>query len=141
MVAYNKFEGFVGYLGLAAIDLNTDVLEIYLSNTAPSASAHDVKADLAEITLQNGYTGGIDIENLYSESGGVGTMTATDKTVTATGTVGPFQYIAMFDEDVSSPVTDPLIAWWDRGGPLTLSNGETFTVDFGANVFTFSGTV
>lgn len=48
MATFNKFQGFVGYLGLAAVNLNTDTLSCYLSNAAPSASADDVKTDLAE---------------------------------------------------------------------------------------------
>jgi hypothetical protein len=136
---YQKFQGFVGYLGLAAVNLNTDVLEVYLSNAAPSASADDVKADLAEITEENGYTGGIDIENAYSEATGTGTLTAVDKTVTASGgTVGPFQYAVIFDETVASPVVDPLMCWFDYASPLTLQNGESFTVNFGASLFTLA---
>jgi hypothetical protein len=140
LATYNKFQGFVGYLGLAVINLNTDALEAYLSNATPSASADDVKADLAEISNGNGYTaGGIDIDNAYSEATGTGTLTATDKTVTASGgTVGPFQYVAIFDETVSSPVTDPLMCWFDYGSALTLQIGESFTIDFGASLFTLA---
>ena len=33
---------------------------------------------------------------------------------------------------------DKLIAYWDYGSTFALGNGETFTLDFGANVFTAS---
>ena len=56
MATFNKFEGFIGYLGLGAVNLNTDTLKIYLTNATPSASLDDVKTDLAEITAGNGYT-------------------------------------------------------------------------------------
>ena len=131
MVAYNKFEGFAGYIGLAAVNCNTDTFRVYLSNAAPSASDDDVKADLAEITNQNGYTAPVDIQNTYAEASGTGTCTATDVVVTATGTVGPFQYVVTYDDTHAS---DILINWWDYGSPITLANGETFTVDFSGNV-------
>jgi hypothetical protein len=136
MASFNKIQGWVGYLGLGAINLNTDTLECYLTNATPSASADDVKADLAEIAIENGYTGGVDTQNAYSEASGTGTLTATDITITATGSVGPFRYVALFDETVSSPVTDPLAGWWDYASELTLANGESFTIDFGASLAT-----
>lgn len=135
MATYNKFEGFVGYLGTAVINCNTDTFKVYLSNATPSASADDVKTDLAEISAGNGYTaGGEDTQNTYSETGGTGTCAAVDVTWTASGgTIGPFRYVALYDDTVSSPVTDPLIAWWDYGSSITLASGETFTVDFQSN--------
>lgn len=133
MATFNKNQGWVGYLGLAAINLNTDTLKMYLSNATPSASADDVKTDLAEITNQNGYTAPVDIQNAYSEASGTGTMTAVDVVVTATGTVGPFQYAAIYDDTHAS---DVLMGWYDYGSALTLANGETFTLDFGASLAT-----
>lgn len=136
-VAYNKFQGFVGYLGLAAVNLNTDLISAYLSNAVPSASLDDVKADLAEITNENGYTAPEDTTNLYSETAGTGTLTGTDITITASGgTVGAFQYVVLYDDTVSSPVVDPLMCWYDYGSALTLQDGESFTIDFGASIFT-----
>jgi len=80
---------------LGAINLNTDTLNVYLSNATPSASADDVKGDLAEISVENGYDGPEDIQNAYSEVSGTGTLTGTDVTITATGSVGPFQYVVL----------------------------------------------
>src|SRR3990167_4722626 len=137
MASYNKFQGFVGYLGTKVIDLNADVLSCYLSNAIPSASLNDVKADLAEITNQNGYTAPVDTQNTYSEAGGTGTLAGTDITITASGgTVGPFQYVVMYDDTVASPIVDPLISWWDYGSAITLQDGESFTIDFGASIAT-----
>ena len=135
MATFQKIQGWVGYLGLGAINLNTDTLRFYLSNATPSASADDVKTDLAEITNQNGYTAPVDIQNAYSESAGVGTLTAVDGVVTATGAVGPFQYVPIYDDTHAS---DVLMGWYDYGSPLTLANGETFTVDFGASLATLT---
>ena len=136
MATYNKFQGFVGYLGLAAVNCNTDTFNVYLTNATPSASADDVKTDLAEITNENGYTAPSDVQNLYSEASGTGTLTGTDVTWTASGgSFGPFRYVVMYDDTHAS---DILISWWDYGSALTVNDGESFTVDFGASIFTLT---
>lgn len=138
MVAYNKFQDFVEQLGLGVHNLNTDTLEIYLSNAVPSASLDAVKADLAEIATGNGYTPPYDTLNAYTETGGTGTMTGTDVVITASGgSVGPFQYAVMFNQTPGAPV-DPLVSWWDNGSAITLNDGESFTVDFGASILTIT---
>ena len=124
MAAFNKFQQFVEDLGLAVHNLNTAALEIYLSNAAPSASADAVKTDLAEITNQNGYTAPVDTQNTWAETGGTATLTGTAITITASGAVGPFQYVVLMNQTATN---DPLIGWWDYGSAVTLASGETFT--------------
>jgi hypothetical protein len=132
MATYNKFEVFVEHLAEKVHNLDADQLEVYLSNATPSASGDSVKADLAEIATGNGYSGPQDIQNATSRTGGVLTVTAVDVVITASGDVGPFQYVVLQNTTPTSPL-DPLIGWWDYGSPLTLHNGETFTIDFGSN--------
>ena len=135
MATYNKFQGFVGYLGLAAVNLNTDVFKVYLTANTPSASADDVLADLAEFAGGTGYTaGGADVQNTYSEATGTGTFAGTDVVWTAGASDwAAFRYVVMYDDTHASNV---LCNWWDYASELTLTNGETFTVNFGANIFT-----
>lgn len=141
MASYNKFESFVGELGAGTHNLEAagDTLNCYLSNATPSASADDVKADLAEISAGNGYTsGGEDVQQDYSEASGTGTLTGTDITWTASGgAINTFRYVAMYNDTPSSPA-DPLIAWWDYGSTVDVASGETFTVDFGSSIFTLT---
>jgi len=139
-VAYNKFEAFVGFLGLAQINLNTDTIIAYLTAATPSTSADSFKVDLAEITGQNGYPGGIgDVTNTYSEASGTGTLGATDVVWTASGgSFGPFQYVPIYvNYAASSPASEPLIAWWDYGSSISINNGESFTLDF-TDIFTLT---
>lgn len=126
MATFNKFQQFVEDLAEKVHNLSDDQLDWYLSNATPSASADAVKADLAEITNQNGYAAPIDTQNTGAESTGTYTLTGTAATVTASGgTVGPFQYVVM-DNDTAT--NDPLISWWDYGSALTLQDGETFAI-------------
>jgi hypothetical protein len=138
MVAFNKFECFVGDLGDKVHDLDADTLECYLSNTAPSASADSVKADLAEITNENNYDAPEDTTNAWAEASGTGTLTGVDIVITASGgTVGPFQYVVLMNTTPTSPL-DPLIGWWDYGSAVTLQDGESFTINFGASLLTLT---
>src|SRR5688500_18541440 len=100
MAAFDKYQQFVEDLGKKVHDLNADTFRVLLSNTAPNAATHGVKADAAEISAGNGYSaGGDDIQNAYSESGGTGTMTAVDVTFTASGgSIGPFRYAIIYND-------------------------------------------
>lgn len=138
MATFNKFQDFVEQVGLGVHNLNTDTLKVYLSNVAPTAT-DTVKAtgSATEITAGNGYTaGGNDVTNVWSESGGTGTLAGTDVVITASGgSIGPFRYVVLYNDTPTSPA-DPLIGWWDYGSSITLLDGESFTVDFGASILT-----
>ena len=137
---YVKFQDFVEQLGKGVHQLHAagHTLKAYLTNETPSASADAVKADLAEITNENGYTAPEDIQNDYTETSGTGTLTGVDIVITASGgTIGPFRYVVVYNDTPTSPA-DPLICYWDYGSSVTLKDGESFTIDFGASIFTLA---
>ncbi len=136
MAAFNKFETFMADVGLKVHDLNADLLKVYLTNVAPSASANTIKADLAEIGAGSGYTaGGDDTQNTFSKVGGTGECVGVDVNFVASGgSIGPFRYVVLYNDTPTSPV-DPLIGWWDYGSALTLNDGESLLTDFGATMF------
>lgn len=137
MAAFNKFETFVGDLGDKVHDLQAsgDTVKVYLTNATPDAAADSIKTDLAEIGAGFGYTaGGEDTQQDWVEAAGVGTLSATDVTWTASGgTIGPFRYVVLYNDTPASPL-DPLIAWWDYGSAVTLLDGESFLADFTGDV-------
>jgi hypothetical protein len=141
MATFNKFQDFAEQLGKGTHQLHAagHTLKVYLTNTTPNAATQTVKADLAEITAQNGYpSGGTDIQNDYTEASGTGTLTGVDVVFTASGgSFGPFRYVVLYNDTPTSPA-DPLIAWWDYGSAISCNDGETFTVDFGASVLTIA---
>ena len=139
MAAFNKFNDFVEQIGLKVHNLNTDLVKIALSNTAPVAT-NTIFGDITEIAAGNGYTaGGDDTTNTWSENpAGTGAMVTVDVVFSASGgSIGPFRYVVMYNDTPTSPV-DPLIGWWDHGSAVTLADGETFTVDFGATTITIT---
>ena len=139
MATYTKFQDFVEQVGLKEHNLNTDTFKVALTNTLPVATqtTFDAVTNHAAPAAANGYTaGGEDIQNVWSESGGTGTMTATDVVFTAAGgQIGPFRYAVIYND---TNATDMLLAWYDYGSSITLEDTETFTVDFGASLFTIT---
>lgn len=126
MATFNKFQDFSEQLIRGVHDFDAHTFKVYLTNTAPSASADAVKADLAEITAGNGYTaGGTATTITLSETTGTTTVSGTQVVFTAAGgSIGPFQYAVLYNDTSAS---DNLIGWWDYGSAVTLADTETFT--------------
>ena len=125
-------------------DLASDQLVVAMSNTAPGAEVPDpttdgngVIANVTEINYAN--LVGVNPRNLTtvssSQAAGTYALVMQDLTLTAgPGGVGPFRYVYIYDDTV---VGDPLICYYDYPlGSITLADGETLLIDFGANFFT-----
>ena len=134
---YQKFNAFQTHLfsGVHQMQTGTShVFMVFLTNTAPLPGSHSVYADLSggEPATGNGYTvGGINIGTItgVTNSSGVFNFKGTvDPSWDATGSVGPFRYAVLYNSTPTSPLK-PLIAFWDHGSAVTLSNGQSFTVD------------
>jgi hypothetical protein len=134
--SYQKFQDFAEQLvkGIHHCEATGDVLKVALSNTAPVAT-NTVFANITEIAAGFGYTaGGEDVVNTVSEASGTATVgSAASITWTAAGgSIGPFRYIVLYNDTVTSPA-DALIAWWDYGSSITLADTETFQITFGSS--------
>lgn len=141
MATFNKYESFAEFLLNGEIDLfgGTDTLRVALASDAPVAATDQTLADITQPT-GTGYTaGGEDTTNTGTRSGGTVTIAGTDVVWTATAADWTAaRYVPLYDDTPTTPTADPLIGWWDYGAPFTLGNGETFTVDFGVSILTFS---
>jgi hypothetical protein len=128
MAAYNKFNSFVEALAEGVHDLGSDDLRVVLTNSAPSAG-NTVLSDITQIANGNGYTTGGEAATQVSSSqtGGTYKLVLNDVTWTATGAMGPFRYVVLYNADAAN---DELIGWWDYGSSITPQSGDTFTVDF-----------
>jgi hypothetical protein len=136
MAAFVKYEIFVGDFANKVHDLlgTDDTFDVALHSDAPVVATDDQIADHTQVT-GTGYTaGGQDTQNNGTRSGGTLSVTGVDVVWTAGAadwTAG--RYTALYND---TPAGDPLIGNWDYGSSFTLGNGETFTVDFGSNMFT-----
>lgn len=132
MAAFNKVESFVEAVAEKVHNLGSDTLKVALTNSAP-LSTNTILANITQIANGNGYTTGGATATISSSAQTSGTykLVLADTSWTASGgSIGPFQYAVLYNDTATN---DELIGWWDYGTAITLTNGNTFTVDFDAS--------
>lgn len=141
MATFNKFQQFVedlckGVHNFTSDATSTVTVALTAAANAPVAT-NSVLADLTQISYTNLSSRVITGVTAEHTTGTV-TITATDLVLTASGgSVGPFRYVVLYNDDPTSPA-DPLIGWYDYGSDLTLLDGETLTIDFTTGIATIS---
>lgn len=144
MAAFVKLAGFVEHLAEGVHNLQTGALTLALSNTAPGsettpptgATGTNILANITQIAYTN-LSSRVLAGVTSSQTAGTYTLAATDHVLTASGAVGPFRYVYLYNDTPTSPA-DPLIGYWDYGSSVSLAASETFTVDFGASILTIA---
>lgn len=137
-LAYVKFQSFIEAVFEKKHNLGADALKIYLTNTAPNAATHTVKADLAEIAGGNGYTAGgytVTVTSSSQTGGNYALAVSGTSTVTATGTIGPYRYAVLYNDTATNK---ELIGYWDIGSAITLASGDSHAFSYAANLITAS---
>lgn len=137
MATYNKINDWAEVMGEAANE-GSDQFVVALSNTAPASETtpptgdgDGILANVTQISYTNCSTRNITTSS-SSQSSGTYSLVFTDLTLTASGgTVGPFRYVYVYDDTVTSPA-DPLVGYYDYGSSITLADGETLLIDFAA---------
>ena len=132
MATFNKFNAWAETM-VEAANLGSDQFVIALTNSAPSAT-NSVLADITQISYTNLSSRNVTTTSA-SQTGGTFTLVLADLVMTASGSVGPFQYVVLYDDTVAG---DPLVGWWNYGSSITMANSDTFTVDFTGAAITLS---
>ena len=132
MASFIKFQPFVENLSEKVFDLGADTLKVALTNSDPGVSAGTL-ASVTEISGTNGYTTGGTQATISSSAQTSGTykLVLADVTFTASGgSMGTFQYVVLYDDTATN---NELIGYWDYGTTITITNGNSFLVDFDAS--------
>lgn len=127
MATFTKINSFVENLAEKQIDLSGNGLTVALTNTAHN-DAWDELADLTEISYTNLSSRVITVAS-SNQTSGTYKLVLQDLTLTASGPVGPFRYVYVYDDNSTG---DKLIAYYDHGSSVTLNSGDTYTIDFDA---------
>lgn len=137
MASYVKINDWVANLGEVA-DLDGDTFAVALSNTAPgsedpatTADGQGILANVTQIAYDNCSARALTTAS-HAQTGGTFTLDFNDLVLTASGDVGPFQYVYVYDDTPATPA-DPLVCYFDYGSAITLHNGETLTITFNAS--------
>jgi hypothetical protein len=133
MASYNKFNSFVEAVAEKKHDLGSDQLVVALTNVVPNATDTQL-SDITEVAYTNLSSRDITTTS-SSQSSGTYKLILQDLTLTASGSVGPFRYVVIYNDTATN---DELICYADYGSSISLSNGETFTVDFDSTDGLFS---
>jgi len=124
MATYNKFQPWVEYL-TEGVNCDSDQFVVALTNTLP-LNTYATLNQISEISYTN-----LSSRNLTttssSQTSGTFSLKLSNLTLTASGAVGPFQYVVIYDDTVTG---DPLVAWFDYGSAITMANADTFTLTF-----------
>jgi len=137
MAVFNRTNQFAEDLGKGVHVFGTHQLKVALTNTAPTAANATYAALTAPLATTNlsGATPFNVTTTSYTQTSGTGNLVLADLTLTATGAVGPFRYICIYNDTPTSPA-DPLIGWFDYGSSVTMASAETFLIDFAATAIT-----
>lgn len=135
MATFTKFEGFVEAVAEKVHNLGSDTLKVVLTNTLPDSTLTKATAILANITQisgTNGYTtnGTTATTSSSVQTAGTYKLVLADVTFTASGgSFGTFRYAVLYN---STATNGELIGFWDYGAAVTLTDGNSFIVDFDA---------
>ena len=136
MATYTKFQCFVEDLAHGVHNFDSNTIKVALSSVAnaPSASDDAVLGDITTIAAP-----AVNSVTLTKSSSGQTSGTykyvPNDLTMTANGSVGPFQYVIIYNDTAAN---DPLICYFDYGSEVTLASGDTFKLDFGDQLFSLA---
>ena len=125
MATFTKFNCFTEDVAEKVHNLGSDQLKVALTNSAPAAG-NTVLANITEVSYANVSTRNI-TTSTSAQTSGTYKLVLADLTLTATGAVGPFRYVVVYNDTATG---DPLIAYYDYGSNVTLAASDTFVIDF-----------
>lgn len=127
MTSLILFDQFIEDLGNGEHDLTSDTINVAFSDVAPVRATDAVFGDITEISTAGGYTaGGFTMPTSgWAQTSGVGTLSSTNITFTATGDVDLFRYLVVYNATNSK-----LIGYYDRGAEAELHDTDPFRIYF-----------
>lgn len=127
-------------LAKKAIDMDNDSLKVALIDDTYTPNADDDTFETgsdpfdSEIANGNGYTtGGVVVAGSSTDSDANDNAVidiANPEWTAADGDIGPFRYAVLWDDTATN---DPIIYIFDLGAAVTISDGDTWSINIDAN--------
>lgn len=141
MAAFQVFDHALGRMLDGTIQIGTHQFWAYLTNNTPDKFNDIYKSDLPEIGAGNGYTAGgqqlagLTWQLLPGSPQGIWRFDSNNFSWTASGgNIGPFRWTVIYAKGTGSP-NDILVCYLDYGTNITITNGNSFTVNTPNGVF------
>jgi len=129
-VALTKVDKFALNMGSKAFNLATDQIKVALTNTAPTVATMGVYADITSPIAGTNLSGATPFNvttTSFTQTSGTSKLILVDLTLTATGAVGPFQYVVLYSDTATNK---EVIGFYDYGSAVTMASADTFVIDF-----------
>ena len=133
MATFTKVLSFPEAVAEKVHNLGSDTLTVALTNTTPTTTWTQL-SDLTEVSYTN-LSSRVITTTSSSSSAGTYTLALEDLELTASGAVGPFRYIYIYND---SATNDELIGYIDYGSAVSLTDTQIFTIDFNASTITLA---
>lgn len=130
MAACNFFNSFKETMPEKVHNLGSDQLVVALTAAANApVASNTVLANLTQISYTNCSSRNI-TTSTSSQTSGTYKLVLTDLVLTASGgNIATFRYVVVYNDTATN---DELLWWYDYGSDVTITSGNTFTIDFDA---------
>lgn len=132
-VNFTKTNKFVLNLGNGVFNLSTNQLKVALTNTLPNVATVNQYSDLTSPLATTNLSGATPFNvttTSFTQTSGTAKLVLADLVLTATGAVGPFQYVVLYS---GTATNKEIIGFYDYSSSISLANTNTFTIDFDAS--------
>ena len=133
MATFTKVLSFPEAVAEKVHNLGSDTLTVALTNTTPTTTWTQL-SDLTEVSYTN-LSSRVITTTSSSSSAGTYTLALEDLELTASGAVGPFRYIYIYND---SATNDELIGYIDYGSEVSLTDTQVFKIDFNIATITIN---
>lgn len=130
MANFTKVDKFVLNLGSKVFNLATDQLKVALTNTLPTVATVNQYSDLTSPLATTNLSGATPFNvttTSFTQTSGTAKLILADLVLTATGAVGPFQYVVLYSDTATNK---EIIGFYDYASSISLANTNTFTIDW-----------
>lgn len=128
MAAFNKFNSFVEAVAEKVHNLQSDTLTIALTASANAPVATNTQlSNLTQISYTNCSSRTLTVAT-SAQTSGTYKLVINDLVLTASGgNIAAFRYVIIYN---ATATNGELIGWYDYGVDVTVTSGNTFTIDF-----------